>query len=106
MKTLEKYNSQLFVSLGSELNIERFSQYSRSMQFEELLKPRDLIYYEVKNLKGASELCRKFIRFHNLGSSSWIGGRVIDENDNFICRVSYNGRVWEKEEYPCKEIEI
>lgn len=103
---IEKYNQTLFVSLGSQLDIERFFQSSKNEQFEELGKPRGLIYFEVNNLKEASKLCRKFIDFFELGSSSWIGGRVIDNDDNFIARISYNGRVWESEEWPCKEIEL
>lgn len=106
MKNIEKYNQTLFVSLGSELNISRFFQSTRNEQFEEIQKPRGFIYYQVKNLGEASRLCRDFINFYDLGASSWIGGRVIDSECNFIARVSYNGRVWESEDFPCKEIEI
>ncbi|MCK9255129.1 MAG: hypothetical protein GX793_03630 [Bacteroidales bacterium] len=106
MKQIEKFNQTLFVSLGSQIDIERFCQYSLNVQFEELSKPRDFIYYQIKSLKDASELCKRFIKYFNLGSSSWIGGRVIDNENNFIAQISYNGRVWESENYPCKEIEL
>ena len=106
MKATEKYNQTLFVSLGSELDIERFFQSSRNVQFEELSKPRDFIYYQVGGLKEARELCLNFIKHYELGGSSWTGGRVIDGNNNFVAHISYNGRIWEGEEYPCKEIEI
>lgn len=106
MKHLEKYNQTLFVSLGSQIDIERFFQSSRNVQFEEISKPRDFIYYQVQNLKEAKKLCLDYIEYYDLGGSSWIGGRVIDNESNFIAHISYNGRVWESENYPCKEIEI
>lgn len=106
MNQLEKYNQNLFVSLGSQLDIERFLQSSRNVQFEEMNKPRNFIYYQVEGLKEASKLCQDFIKHFDLGGSSWIGGRVIDEDNNFIAMISYNGRVWESEDFPCKEIEI
>ncbi len=103
---LEKFNQIIFVSLGSQINEERFFQSSLNVQFEELNKPRDFVYYQVESLKEASELCQKFIQFYDLGSSSWIGGRVIDGENNFIAKISYNGRIWESENFPCKEIVI
>ncbi|MDO5607954.1 MAG: hypothetical protein Q4G08_05795 [Capnocytophaga sp.] len=106
MKTLAKYNQTLFVSLGSQIDIGRFYQSSRNVQLEELEKPRHFIYYQVSCFKEASELCRRYIDFYDLGSSSWIGGRIVDEENNFVAQVSYNGRVWESEDYPSKEIEI
>ncbi len=106
MKTIDRFSQTLFVSLGSQLDIERFFQSSRNEQFEELSKPRNFIYYQVQNLKEASNLCKEFIKFYNLGSSSWIGGRVIDNDNNFIATISYNGRAWAGEEYPCREIEL
>ena len=58
------------------------------------------------NLKEGSILCRQFIDFYNLGSSNWIGGRIIDNEDNFVAQVSYNGRVWESDFFPSKEIDL
>ncbi|MEZ4912687.1 MAG: hypothetical protein R2798_01360 [Chitinophagales bacterium] len=104
MSNLEKFNQTLFVSLGSQIDTERFIQYSRNEQFEELRKPRGFVYYQVQNLKEASELCQEFIKFYDLGSSSWIGGRVIDNENNFIAMVSYNGRLWKSEKFPSEEI--
>lgn len=106
MKQLDKHNQTLFVSLGSQIDINRFFQSSRNVQFEEINKPRGFIYYQVQNLKEARKLCRDFIKYYDLGGSSWIGGRVIDNENNFIARISYNGRVWESEDYPCKKIEF
>jgi len=104
MKTLSKYEQELYVSLGSKLDVERFFQYSSNEKIEEMAKPRDFLYYQAMNLKEASELCKVFIKYFNLGSSSWIGGRVVDKVGSFVAFISYNGRIWESEQYPCKEI--
>jgi hypothetical protein len=100
------FNRKLFVSLGSEIDPHRFSQYSSNQKFEELQKPNGLVYFEVNNLLEAKILTQKFINEFDLGGSNWVGGKVIDEENNFIARISYNGRVWESENHPCKEIEI
>lgn len=106
MKEIVKHEQKMFVSLGSQLDAERFFQSSRNVQSEELSKPRDFIYYHVDSLKDASSLCRMFIKYYDLGSSSWTGGRVIDEESNFIAHISYNGRVWADENYPSEEIKL
>ena len=77
-----------------------------SAQNQELQKPKGLVYFEVNSLLEAKNLTQKFIKEFNLGGSNWVGGRVVDEVNNFIARISYNGRVWEGEDYPCEEIEI
>lgn len=100
------FNQKLFVSLGAEIDTSRFSQYSNNQQNQELQKPKGLVYFEVNNLMEAKELIQKFILEFDLLGSNWIGGRVIDAENNFIARISYNGRIWENEDFPCKEIEI
>lgn len=100
------FNQKLFVSLGSEIDQHRFVQYSNNQKFEELQKPQGLVYFEVNNLLEARNLTQQFISEFELGGSNWVGGRVIDEEANFVARISYNGRIWESENYPCKEIEI
>jgi hypothetical protein len=100
------FDRKLFVSLGSEIDPHRFIQYSNNQKFEELHKPNGLIYFEVNSLLEAKNLTQQFIKEYSLGGSNWIGGRVIDNDNNFIAHISYNGRVWESEDYPSKEIEI
>lgn len=100
------FDRKLFVSLGSEIDPHRFSQYSNNQKFEELHKPKGLVYFEVNSLLEAKNLTQKFINEFDLGGSNWVGGRVIDEENNFVARISYNGRVWEGESHPSKEIEI
>lgn len=39
-----------------------------------------------------------FYRTIDLSSSNWLGGLIVDDNFNFIARVSYNGRVWNNTE--------
>ncbi len=100
------FNKKLFVSLGSEIDPHRFLQYSNNQKFEDLYKTKGLVYFEVNGLIEAKNLTQKFIREFDLGGSNWVGGRVVDEENKFIAQISYNGRVWESENYPCKEIEI
>lgn len=99
-------HKKLFVGLGSDIDPNRFSQYSNNQKLEELQKPCGVIYFEVNNLLEAKNITQKFIKDFNLGGSNWVGGRVIDEVNNFIAYISYNGRIWESEEFPAKEIEI
>ena len=104
---IQSYNKSFFVSLGSDIDVFRFSQISSSAKFEEVKKPNGFVYFQIESLKGARELCRKFIKEFNLGSSNWIGGRIIDENNNFIAQISYNGRIWNDEDNKkAKEIEL
>ncbi|PQJ82464.1 hypothetical protein [Polaribacter glomeratus] len=91
--------SKIFVALGSEVNTGKFEQYSTNAKFEELSKPNGLIYYEVKDLEEASSICRKFIQTYSLGSGNWLGGRVINEKSDFLARISYNGRIWDNENW-------
>ena len=99
-------NKKLFVSLGSEIDQHRFFQYSNNQKSQEMQKPKGLVYFEVNNLLEAKNLTQKFIKEFDLSGSNWVGGRIIDEENNFIAQISYNGRIWESENYPCKEIEI
>lgn len=104
---IKKGNIQHFVALGSQMDLFRFPQFSINAKIAELEKPKGFVYYQVEDLKAASRLCREFIKEYSLGSSNWIGGRVIDEHYNFIAKVSFNGRVWDNEEWEkAKEIEI
>ena len=107
MKFTEKYKRNFYVSLGSEMDSERFAQYSKNTQLEELIKPQEFIYFQVDSLKEANFLCQNFIKFYNLVGSNWIGGRIVDEANNFIARISYNGRFWDNEDWKiAKEIAI
>ena len=96
---VQKSDKQFFVALGSQLDLFRFSQISTNAKIAELNKPKGFVYYQVKDLKAARNLCQKFIKEFRLGGSNWIGGRVIDEQNNFVARISYNGRVWGNEEW-------
>ena len=110
---IQKQNAQvplankIFVALGSTTDHYKWSSFSRNEKIQESLKPDGLVYYEVGSLKEASLLTRKFIDTFKLSSSNWIGGKVCDENFNPIARISYNGRVWDNEDWKiAKEIEI
>lgn len=99
--------TKLFVALGAEVDTIRFEQYSKNAKSAELLKPNGFFYYEVKTLKEASLICRKFIAAYSLGSGNWLGGRVINEESDFLAHISYNGRIWDNEnDKLANEIEI
>ena len=49
----------------------------------------------VQDFAAASRACREFIETHDLGASSWRGGRIVDAaTKKVVATVSYNGRVW------------
>ena len=50
------------------------------------------ILKQVNSLEEASQACREYIKEHNLGSSGFTGGIVL-QNDEPVAVVSYNGRV-------------
>lgn len=98
---------KMFVQLASTIDPLRYIQLSSNQQLEEVSKPHGCLYYEVSSLCEARQLCLDYIQRLNLGGSGWAGGRIIDENHNFIARISYNGRVWSDEEFKnSKEIII
>ena len=99
--------NKIFVALGSTTEHGKWSSFSRNEAIQEFLEPDGLVYYEVGSLKEASLLTRKFIETFKLSSSNWTGGKVCDENFNPIARISFNGRVWDNEDWKiAKEIEI
>jgi len=51
---------------------------------------------KVADLAEASRLVRAYIEEHDLPSSRWSGGSVMD-GGLVVARVSYNGRVWPPE---------
>jgi hypothetical protein len=59
---------------------------------------------QVDSFKEASELCRLYIEFYDLGGGNWTGGEITDQSGLVVARVSYNGRVWEAGKYAEKEI--
>lgn len=100
--------SKLFVSAGSEIDFSRYPhQLSSSAKLEEIEKNLKVKFFPINDLKSASIFCLDYIKEHNLGGSNWIGGKVVDENMNFVAHISYNGRVWDSEIWKeAKEIVI
>lgn len=56
------------------------------------------------SLFEAARLCRKYMRFYELGGGNWNGGEITDANGLIVARVSANGRIWEGATYGGKEI--
>jgi hypothetical protein len=99
--------NKMFVVLGSTIDHNKWSSFSKNEAAQESLKPEGMVYYEVSSLKEASLLTQKFIDLFKLGSSNWTGGKICDENFNFIAHISYNGRIWDNEDWKiAKEIKI
>lgn len=96
---IQKSESKMFVQLATVFDAYRFSQLSINAQIQELNKPDGNIFFEIISLNDASLLCRKFIDRFDLGSSNWVGGKIIDEQFNFIAKISYNGRIWDNEDW-------
>ncbi len=63
---------------------------------------------EVISMKEAKTKCLNFIEENDLGSSNWSGGQILDDDNKVIAHVSYNGRVWEGEQWTpqTKEIKV
>lgn len=87
------------VCFDSTVSEFRYFQSSRSEQIEEQFKDKERVYFQVSNLAEASEACQRYIAHFNLGSSNWTGGRVINDNSDFVAQISYNGRLWDSEEF-------
>lgn len=102
---LEK--QKLWVSLGSTENPYQILQGSSNVKVAETDKNIEYVYFEVSSLKEASKVCQKYISYFNLGSGNWDGGRIIDDNNKFVAKISYNGRIWDSETWgEAKEIKI
>jgi hypothetical protein len=98
---------KLYVGLGSTLNHGKWASFSKNEILAEVAKPDGLVYFEVSSLKDATALTKKFIDEFNLGASNWTGGNIYDEHFNFQARISYNGRVWDNEDWRiAKEIAV
>jgi hypothetical protein len=104
---IEKTSEKIFVALGSSIDYSRWESFSTNARIQELSKPDNLVYFEIYSLKEATELVEKFIKEYNLGSTNWMGGRVVNEKYDFIANISYNGRIWDNEDWKfAKEIEV
>lgn len=55
----------------------------------------EVIHTDVTTLDEASKAVRNFIENSGIGSGSFTGGDVYDNNNEWIAWVSYNGRVWD-----------
>lgn len=100
-------NQKMFVQLATSFDANRFNEMSKNAQLEELIKPEGNIFFEIKSIEEAVELSKTFIDKYNLCSSNWAGGKIVNENFDFIATVSYNGRVWDNEDwFKAKEVSI
>jgi len=102
---IAKKSIKMFVQLANEYDISRFQQMTKSEQFEQLQNSKEVIFFEVESFSEASILCKQYINKFNFCSSNWSGGLIVDEDFNFIANVSFNGRIWDNEDwFKAKEI--
>jgi hypothetical protein len=103
----QQTSEKFYVGLGATIDVSRWESFSLNEKIQELGNSKGLVYFEVSSLKEASDLTRKFIKDCRLGASHWIGGIVLDDSLNFKAYISYNGRVWDNEDWKiAKEIKI
>ena len=48
----------------------------------------------VDTIEEASEICRLYIGFYDLGGGNWNGGQIECQGAQ-VGRISYNGRAWD-----------
>lgn len=100
-------NRKLFLQLASEYDLSRLESFSKSELIRENERPYGNCFYEVNNLISAKILCLEFIKYFDLSASNWTGGIVLNEENEFIAIISYNGKVWNNQDYKlAKEIEL
>ena len=63
--------------------------------------PEEFLYPSEGYLADSIEECQKavneFIKSTGIGGGNWSGGQVYDtSNGEFVGKISYNGRFWEK----------
>ena len=91
--------TKMYVQLASFFDLDRFEQMSKNEKLALFNNPEKTVFIEVKSIKEAVNLCNDYINRFNLGNSSWSGGMVVDEEFNFIANISFNGRVWDNEDW-------
>ena len=101
----ENSKENLYVGLGSTSDFSRWESFSTNALIQEINKPNSLVYFEVASLKEAAKMVRDFIDEFGLTSSNWVGGNVLDSSLKYIASISYNGRIWDNEDWKiAKEI--
>ena len=85
---IRKNGGKFTVKLSSVGNPDHRQDCTRSLPGV----PRALAH--VDSLREASDLCRAFIAYFDLGGGNWNGGEIVRADGLVIGKVSYNGRVW------------
>lgn len=52
---------------------------------------------KASSIAGCVTITQNYITNNDLGAGNWTGGKVYDKDDNYVGRISYNGRFWDKE---------
>lgn len=48
----------------------------------------------VDTIEAASDICRLYVSFYDLGSGNWSGGKVVRNDGLVMGRIMYNGHFW------------
>ena len=90
--------TKLYVQLASDANPDYITNFRGLI--EQLGKMTiNPLYVPCECLEQASAICQHFIDINGLGGGNFTGGRVVDEQFNFVARISYNGCAWSTEQY-------
>ncbi len=95
--------NKILVQLSSSFDESRLYDFTESQYFHERCKPYGNCFFEVSDIAEAKNLCMMFIKHFNLSSSNWTGGRIVNGEMKFIARISYNGRIWDDEDWQMAE---
>lgn len=82
------------------------SGYNPDRKMDHANRSRKETIVSVSDLKEAREKCVKYRDENMLGGGNWTGGKVTDDEGNFLAQISYNGRVWDREYWTSEAKEI
>ena len=100
-------NKKLLLQLSSVPDLSRIEYFSRNVRYKENFRPYGNCFVEVDDLFTAKEICLDFIDHYELTSSNWTGGLIKNKRNEFVANISYNGRVWDDQDYRlAKEITL
>lgn len=96
---ITNYESKIYVQLAAAVDCVKYEQMSSNVKLQMLHNPKNTVFVEIANIKEAVSLCKQYIREFDLGSSSWDGGLIVDQDFQFIAKISYNGRIWDNQNW-------
>ena len=59
--------------------------------------------FAADSIEGCSQAVIDYIEEFNLDSGNWCGGQIYDRDNDYVGRISYNGKFWHKNHIYGKE---